>query len=88
MKIAKVSETSQKIHSLLQAELSKTTIAEQLKKHDTTKTLGKAIGSGDPTKIDEAFDMMYDKIVSLTGQQKYDEMCIRDRYLSISIRSS
>ena len=74
VKIAKVSETSQKIHSLLQAELSKTTIAEQLKKHDTTKTLGKAIGSGDPTKIDEAFDMMYDKIVSLTGQQKYDEL--------------
>lgn len=74
VKIAKVSETSQKIHSLLQAELSKTTIAEQLKQHDTTKTLGKAIGSGDPTKIDEAFDMMYDKIVSLTGQQKYDEL--------------
>ena len=62
VKIAKISETSQKIHEILQAELSKTGIAEQLKKHETTNKLGGAIEVGTPERIDEAFDYMYGMI--------------------------
>lgn len=72
VKIAKISETAQEIHKILQEELSKSTIADELQKHDTTKTLGEAIESEDITKIEAAFREMYDSIAPLAGAQKYD----------------
>lgn len=72
VKIAKISETAQKIHKILQEELSKTTIADELQKHDTTKKLGKAIESADMTKIEAAFRDMYDSITPLALAQKYE----------------
>ncbi len=72
VKIAKVSDTAQKIHKILQDAMSKNTIADELKKHDTTRELGIAIASGDMTKIEAAFKKMYDSIQPLVGQEKYD----------------
>lgn len=72
VKIAKISETAQKIHKILQEELSKTTIAEQLQKYETTKDLGKAIATGKIDKIQAAFDKMYAMIEPMRAQDKYD----------------
>lgn len=72
VKIAKISETAQKIHKILKDELSKTTIADELQKHDTTKALGAAIESEDLQKIEQAFGDMYASIAPLVGAEKYD----------------
>lgn len=72
VKIAKISETAQKIHKILQDELSKTTIAQELQKHSTTKELGKAIATGNVDKIQAVFDKMYASIEPLRAQEKYD----------------
>lgn len=72
VKIAKISETAQKIHKILKDELSKTTIADELQKHDTTEALGKAIESEDMVEIEAAFKEMYDSIAPLVGEEKYD----------------
>lgn len=72
VKIAKISETAQEIHRILQNELSRLKIAAELKKHETTHAIGVAIESGDMTKIEAAFTEMYDSIAPLVGEQKYD----------------
>lgn len=72
VKIAKISETSQLIHKILQDELAKTTIAEELQKYDTTRELGEAIESADAQKIEQAFTDMYNSIAPLVGEEKYD----------------
>lgn len=74
VKIAKISETAQRIHKILKDELSKTTIADELQKHETTKKLGKAIESADMAKIEAAFKDMYDSIAPLALAEKYKEL--------------
>ena len=74
MKIARISETAQKIHKMIQDELSKTTIAQELQKHETTRQLGKAIESEDIEKIEKAFKDMYDSIAPLAYEKKYDRL--------------
>ena len=74
VKIAKISETAQKIHKIIQDELSKTTIAQELQKHETTRQLGKAIESEDIEKIEKAFKDMYDSIAPLAYEKKYDRL--------------
>lgn len=69
VKIAKISETAQKIHKILQND-----IPYQLQQHDTTTELGKALDTGDIKKIESAFEKMYDSIHVLAGQQKYDQL--------------
>ena len=69
MKIAIISETSQKIHKILQ-----NTIPAQLQTHDTTETFGKEIDTDDFAKIEKAFKDMYDSIPVLAEQQKYEQM--------------
>lgn len=60
VKIAKISETAQKIHKILEND-----IPYQLQQHDTTKMLGEALDSGDITKIEKAFEDMYNSIAVL-----------------------
>ncbi|MCH5163365.1 MAG: hypothetical protein J1G38_07795, partial [Clostridiales bacterium] len=74
VKIAKISETAQEIHRILQNELSRLVIARELKKHDTTYEIGVAIESGEMDKIEAAFMKMYDSIAPLVGEQKYDQL--------------
>ena len=69
VKIAKISETSQKIHKILQ-----NTIPHQLQQHDTTQKFGKEIDTDDFAKIEQAFKDMYDSIPVLAEQQKYEQM--------------
>ena len=69
VKIAKISETAQKIHKILEND-----IPYQLQQHDTTKLLGEALDSGDITKIEKAFEDMYNSIAVLAGQKKYDQL--------------
>lgn len=69
VKIAKISETAQKIHKILEND-----IPYQLQQHDTTKTLGEALDSDDITKIEKAFEDMYNSITVLAGQKKYDQL--------------
>ena len=69
VKIAKISETAQKIHKILEND-----IPYQLQQHDTTKMLGEALDSGDITKIEKAFEDMYNSIAVLAGQKKYDQL--------------
>lgn len=69
IKIAKISETAQKIHKILEND-----IPYQLQQHDTTKTLGEALDSDDITKIEKAFEDMYNSIAVLAGQKKYDQL--------------
>lgn len=69
VKIAKISETAQKIHKILEND-----IPYQLQQHDTTKVLGEALDSDDITKIEKAFEDMYNSITVLAGQQKYDQL--------------
>ena len=74
VKIAKISDTSQKIHKLLQDAMAETTIPEELQKHDTTKELGKALESGDIKIVETAFKNMYDSIHVLVGAEKWLEL--------------
>lgn len=69
IKIAKISETAQKIHKILEND-----IPYQLQQHDTTKVLGEALDSDDITKIEKAFEDMYNSIAVLAGQKKYDQL--------------
>lgn len=69
VKIAKISETAQKIHKILEND-----IPYQLQQHDTTKVLGEALDSDDITKIEKAFEDMYNSIAVLAGQKKYDQL--------------
>ncbi|MDE7168367.1 MAG: hypothetical protein K2O28_05935 [Clostridia bacterium] len=69
VKIAKISETAQKIHKILQND-----IPYQLQQHDTTTELGKALDTGDIKKIEAAFEKMYDSIHVLASEQKYDQL--------------
>ena len=69
VKVAKISETAQKIHKILQND-----IPYQLQTHDTTKKLGAALDSEDITKIEKAFDDMYKSIEVLAGEKKYDQL--------------
>lgn len=71
VKIAKISETSQKIHKILQDELAKTTIPQQLQTHDTTKKLGAALESGNFTRVEAAFTEMYNSIAVLAAGKKW-----------------
>lgn len=72
VKIAKISETAQEIHRILQAELSKTTVGQELQKHETTEALGTAIESGDPQTREQGFQAVYDSIEVLVSEGKYD----------------
>lgn len=71
VKIAKISDTAQKIHKLLQEAMQATTIPEELQTHDTTEKLGDALVSGDFKRVESAFDDMYDSIKVLAASQKY-----------------
>ncbi len=59
VKIAKISETAQKIHKLLQEELSRYRISDELKKHTTTKGLGNAVESADMNAIETETRALY-----------------------------
>ena len=74
VKIAKIMDTADKIHKLIQDYLNRSTIGEELMKHDTTYDLGYAIDSKDIDKIREAFQKMYDSIAPLVDQAKYDQI--------------
>lgn len=69
VKIAKISETSQKIHKIL-----KDTIPYQLQQHGTTEKFGKEIDTDDFAKIEQAFKDMYDSIPKLAEEKKYVQM--------------
>ena len=72
MKVAKIMDTADKIHKLIEDYLNRSTIAEELMKYDTTYELGKAIDSKDVDKIREAFKKMYESIAPLVDQAKFD----------------
>lgn len=74
VKVAKIMDTADKIHRLIKEYLSRTTIAQELQKHDTTKELGEAIETEDVDVIADAFQAMYDRIAPLVGEEKYDEL--------------
>ncbi len=74
VKVAKIVETADEIHRLIEEYLNRSTIAEELQKYDTTYELGKAIGSQDATQIKDAFQMMYGRIEPLVQQAKYEEI--------------
>lgn len=74
VKIAKISDTSQKIHKLLQDAMAESTIPEELQKHDTTRELGKALATANSAKVENAFKNMYDSIHVLVGQEKWLEL--------------
>ena len=68
-KIAQISNTRDEIVKILEND-----IPYQLQQHDTTKTLGEALDSDDITKIEKAFEDMYNSITVLAGQKKYDQL--------------
>lgn len=68
-KIAQISNTRDEIIKILEND-----IPYQLQQHDTTKTLGEALDSDDITKIEKAFEDMYNSITVLAGQKKYDQL--------------
>lgn len=72
VKKAKISETAQEIHKLIEEYLSRTTIGQELQKHDTTKPLGDAIVSGDLENVKNAFQSMYDSIAPHVMAGEYD----------------
>ncbi|MCH5156519.1 MAG: hypothetical protein J1G02_01420 [Clostridiales bacterium] len=71
VKVAKIMDTADKIHRLIEEYLNRSTIAEELMKRGTTYELGKAIASKDIDKIREAFQKMYDSIEPLVKQGAY-----------------
>lgn len=72
VKVAKIMDTADKIHKLIEDYLNRSTIAEELMKHDTTYDLGKAIDSKDVDKMRNAFEKMYDSIEPLVEQGEFD----------------
>ena len=68
VKVAKIMDTADKIHKLIEEYLNRMTIGEELMKRGTTYELGKAIHSKDIDKIREAFEMMYGRIEPLVKQ--------------------
>lgn len=68
VKVAKIMDTADKIHKLIEEYLNRMTIGEELMKRGTTYELGKAIHSKDIDKIRDAFEMMYDRIEPLVKQ--------------------
>lgn len=72
VKVAKIMDTADKIHKLIEEYLNRSTIAEELMKRSTTHDLGKAIDSKDIDKIEEAFQKMYDSIEPLVEQGAFD----------------
>lgn len=68
VKVAKIMDTADKIHKLIEEYLNRMTIGEELMKHDTTYELGEAIDSRDVDKMRDAFQMMYDSIDPLVQQ--------------------
>ncbi len=72
VKVAKIMDTADKIHKLIEEYLNRATIGEELMKHGTTYELGKAIDSKDVEQIRAAFQMMYDSIEPLVKQMAFD----------------
>lgn len=72
VKIARVSETAQRIHKLIEEYLSRTTIGQELQKHETTKPLGDAVVTGDIEIVKDAFQAMYDSIEPHVMAGEYD----------------
>lgn len=74
IKIAKISVTAQKIHKLIQDELSRYILSDQLKKHETTKDMGKAIEAADMTAIKESTEALYGLIEPSIESGSFDTL--------------
>lgn len=74
VKIAKISETAQRIHDLIQQELSRYVISNELKKHDTTKDMGAAIEAADMNAIKESTEALYGVIEPSIDSGSFDTL--------------
>ena len=69
-KIAVISDTAERIKDIIERELAKKPIAEELQERDSTKELGEAIETEDGDTIDDAFDKILEDIEGKQGEEK------------------